>query len=91
MSVIKRKTRMLSIRLSEDEYERLKQLCVSEGARSISDLTRSAVQRMLDPAAGQAPGGQLVERMQELDGMVRVLNQEVRRLSSLVDGAAASK
>ena len=77
---------MLSIRLSEDEYERLKELCVAEGARSISDLTRSAVQRMLYPAHGE-PGVHLVERMQQLDGMVRVLNREVQRLSSLVDGA----
>lgn len=89
MSVMKRKTRMLSIRLSEDEYERLKELCVAEGARSISDLTRSAVQRLLYPAAASDQGVQLVERMQQLDGMVRVLNREVRRLSSLVDGAEA--
>lgn len=80
---------MLSIRLSEDEYERLKELCVAEGARSISDLTRAAVQRLLDPATGTMQNGHLVERMQELDGMMRVLNREVRRLSSLVDGTAA--
>ena len=88
MSVMKRKTRMLSIRLSEDEYERLKELCVAEGARSISDLTRSAVQRMLYPSQAE-PSVHLVERMQQLDGMVRVLNREVQRLSLLVDGAPA--
>jgi len=88
VSVMKRKTRMLSIRLSEDEYERLKELCVAEGARSISDLTRSAVQRMLYPSQAE-PSVHLVERMQQLDGMVRVLNREVQRLSLLVDGAPA--
>jgi hypothetical protein len=39
---------MISIRLSEDEYLGLKQLCVVTGARSVSDLTRDAMRVVLN-------------------------------------------
>jgi len=35
---------MISFRLSEDEYASLRSLCENEGARSVSDLARDAVQ-----------------------------------------------
>ena len=43
MSVLKPKSKMISIRLSDEEYEGLRTLCVSRGARSVSDLAREAM------------------------------------------------
>jgi len=38
---------MVSFRLSEDEYESLRQLCVTGAARSVSDLARDAVHQLM--------------------------------------------
>jgi hypothetical protein len=47
MTILKPRSRMISVRLSEDEYESLRTLCMSTGARSVSDLTRDAMQILL--------------------------------------------
>jgi Arc/MetJ-type ribon-helix-helix transcriptional regulator len=38
---------MVSVRLSEDEYIALRELCSSSGSRSVSDLTRDAMRAFL--------------------------------------------
>jgi hypothetical protein len=43
MKVLKPRSRMISVRLSQEEYERLCRLSVLTGARSISDLAREAM------------------------------------------------
>src|SRR5579884_3922433 len=47
MTVYKPRSRMISIRLSDEEYIGLKRLCVVRGARSVSDLARLAMSSML--------------------------------------------
>ncbi len=44
---------MVSVRLSEEEYVSLQQLCVVTGARSLSDLTRNAMQTLLKGSLGE--------------------------------------
>ena len=41
--MLKARSRMISIRLSEDEYSTLVHLCEASGARSVSDLARDAM------------------------------------------------
>ena len=50
MTVIKPRSRMNSVRLSEEEYIALRHLCSLTGARSVSDLTRDAVNTVLKEA-----------------------------------------
>ena len=38
MIVMKRREKMVSIRLSDDEYQRLKEMTQAQGARSVSDV-----------------------------------------------------
>jgi Ribbon-helix-helix protein, copG family len=47
MTVLKPRSRMISVRLSEEEYAALRHLCSLTGARSVSDLTRDAVHTVL--------------------------------------------
>ena len=47
---LKVRSRTISIRLSEEEYSALRDVCVATGARSISALTREAVLRIMDRA-----------------------------------------
>lgn len=53
MTVFKPRSRMVSVRLSEEEYVSLQQLCVVTGARSLSDLTRNAMQTLLNGSLGE--------------------------------------
>lgn len=75
--VLKPRVRMVSFRLSEEEYDGLRSLCLSEGARSVSELARSTVCRLLGSTNG-SPVLTLEKRVEELD-------QEIKRLSQLVD------
>jgi len=47
VSRIYSKTKMISLRISATEYEALKALHLSRGARNVSELARSAIQRMI--------------------------------------------
>jgi predicted CopG family antitoxin len=81
MIVMKRRAKMVSIRLSDDEYRRLKEMTQAQGARSVSDMARSAMQIML---AAHEGGTTIESRVEQLDGRVSVLGDEVQRLSRLV-------
>lgn len=43
MAVFRPRTRLVNFRLSEEEYQQLKESCASSGARSVSDYARAAV------------------------------------------------
>jgi len=81
--VFKTRTRMVSFRLSEDEYERLKDLSLMECARSVSEFARAALCKLPngngDSATTAAP------RMEKLEGAVRQLKIEMRQLRQLVE------
>lgn len=76
---------MVSVRLSENEYQALVELCASSGARSISDLTRSAMQALL---CGTSREELLHVRMNEFCDQMNVLG---RRIEELVEKVAASE
>lgn len=70
---------MVSIRLSDDEFRRLKEMCEVRGARSLSDLAREAMHRMLLTSGGS--GGSLQDRVAALDERVAGLQREMARLA----------
>jgi hypothetical protein len=67
---------MIAFRVSEEEYERLRSVCVSLGARSVSDLARSAINRFI--------GGEWDEG-DPLTSQVALLNRQVVQLKTMVD------
>lgn len=77
---------MLSIRLSDDEFQQLKLVCQSRGARSVSDLAREAMMQMIaGPRARNGHSdGALMARIQDLDQRVSSLQNEVSRLRTQV-------
>jgi hypothetical protein len=83
MPVLKRRNRMVNFRLSEDEYESLKNFCVAEGARSISDFARATLcQAMNHNAKSGDPS--LDTWVHRIDGKVDDLDRAVRSLTELV-------
>ena len=72
------KRRMISLRLSEVEYEVLRAHYRDCGARNISDLARLALQRILNGST--ASPNDLAAKVLGLEGRVRTLESQVSLL-----------
>jgi hypothetical protein len=83
MPVLMLKSRAISLRLSQSEFEALKSLYAAHGARSISDFVRTTMQHVISEAAQASDGLEL--KVQELDGKLSILDGEVSRLSRLLE------
>jgi Arc/MetJ-type ribon-helix-helix transcriptional regulator len=70
MKALQRRTRMISVRLSEEEYSALRRLCFITGARSVSDLTRDAMRKLLK-------GG---DQETALEGEMQAFRLQIERL-----------
>ncbi len=87
MGVLKPRKKMVSLRLADDEYDRLIELCSAEGAHSASDLARTAVCEYLlshdqNNGYGCSSGSDLRQKVEKLEA-------EVQRLSRLASSATA--
>ena len=72
------RSRMISLRLSEVEYEVLKTHYRTYGARNISELTRLALQRIVtDPVA---PQDGFAAKLSEMDKRIHHLESQVALL-----------
>lgn len=83
-AMIKRRTKMVSIRLLDDEYRKLKELCEAKGARSVSDLARDAMFRMLTPPVDAAPSD-LEDQLRRLDQKIARLGEQVEQIEIRLD------
>jgi hypothetical protein len=86
MGQLSKRSKMVSIRLSDEEFQRLRELCITTGARSLSDLARDAMHRLIaGVGAGNGMDGEgLTERVAELDQRLSHLQEKVTRLALLV-------
>lgn len=85
MTLINKRSRMVSIRLSDDEFRKLHEVCATTGARSISDLARDAMHKLMaNGVCHEREADGVCERLQSLDERVTQLQQEMTRLASLV-------
>jgi hypothetical protein len=85
MSLLKSRNRLVSFRLSPEEYEGLKQVCVTAGARSISDFARESVLHGIETRRGGRAllGDDLATlsfRLEELDGALKELSDLIARV-----------
>jgi hypothetical protein len=87
MTVFNPRKRIVSLRLSDDEYERLVGLCAAHDAHSVSDLARIAVCDFLG-SNGNGQNRRLSGT--DLEAKVRRLEAELRRLSSRVEVRVSS-
>jgi len=83
-----KRTRMICIRLSEEEYDQLQSNCDAQGV-AISQLIRAAVTYFTSQQNGNARP--LLESINEIDGRVSSLDREVARLSALIGLARTEK
>jgi hypothetical protein len=81
VSLTIRKSKMISFRLSPEEYQGLKDTCMLQGVRSISDLARTAMQTLIASGGEAVP---LSDEVRDLRNRVRALSLQLDRLSTAV-------
>jgi hypothetical protein len=84
MAIYSPRTRLVNFRLSEDEYQTLKEAAIRQGARSISDFARGAILNSVTHPRSE--NGQQLD-LTGLDRKVSEIQGTVERIS----GYLASK
>jgi Arc/MetJ-type ribon-helix-helix transcriptional regulator len=70
---------MISFRLTDEEYDSFRRLCVSRGLRNVSELVRTAVNQLIDQA-----GPDLDPPLPEVVVRVATLESRLADLATLV-------
>jgi hypothetical protein len=82
VAVLKPRERLVYFRVSEDEFRQFVSVCEQAGARSVSDLARNAVQRLIAEGQRQRDGHELEEKMQVLERLIAAVTEQLQLLSS---------
>jgi hypothetical protein len=83
-----RRCRIVSFRLSPEEYEALRVFSANNGIQSISELARRAIEDYLSSNAMRP--SDLESKIEWLAGRLSVLDRAVERLAQLVESKAAA-
>jgi hypothetical protein len=89
MSVLKPRNRLVYFRVSEDEFQQFNHFCESTGARSLSDLARSAMHTLMQVSSTQQIDC-ISARLNLLENLIRELNREVVQLTRVLGREAVS-
>jgi hypothetical protein len=87
MTVLKPRSRTISVRLSEEEYLSLRRLCSVSGARSVSDLTRNAMRVALN---GSSREDVFVDRLDEFRTQLKRLDRKIEQLAARFESMKAT-
>jgi hypothetical protein len=70
------RVKMISLRLSQGDYDTLKSQYKTYGARNVSELARLALHRMMNGTASQS-GDDIASKLAHLDDRVCALESEI--------------
>jgi len=93
VAVLRPRERLVYFRISEDEFHQFLGVCEQEGARSVSDLARSAVQRLITDGNREREERELAPKVQMLEKLIGELTAQVQLLTKLLqrqNGGAGS-
>jgi predicted DNA-binding protein len=76
-----RRTRIVSFRVSGDEYARLQQISESHGSRTVSEFFR----RLIETGVSADTQATVDRRLREFGERLYLLDLEVRRIAHLVE------
>jgi Arc/MetJ-type ribon-helix-helix transcriptional regulator len=77
-----RRTKLISIRLSPDECHEFQKTCDTKGFRSISDLARTAMHKLV---AAENHADPLTYEVQDLRNQVQLISLELERITEAID------
>jgi hypothetical protein len=90
VAVLKPRERLVYFRISEDEFRQFSSVCEQGGARSVSDLARNAVQRLIADGQRQREGDELEEKMRVLENLIAAVTEQLHLLATSQNGERAS-
>jgi hypothetical protein len=82
VAVLRSRSRLVTFRLDPEEYAALRRVCVSTGARSMSEFAREAVLASVD--AGNASRGALAGDLVTLTTRLHELDKLLKSASGLI-------
>jgi hypothetical protein len=86
MSVAKPRNRLVYFRVSEEEFQKLASMCHgTDGTRSISDLARSAVNRMIADKGSERAMNGFDQKLESLQTQLQILTELLTRNQRLRD------
>ncbi len=83
MSSTRGRCRLLTVRLSDAEFEALRKACATEGARSLSDLARDAILQRVRASAN--PRGSLAGDLNQLGVQLVRIDDAIKDLSTCIE------
>ncbi len=86
MAVLKPRERLVYFRVSEDEFRQFISVCEQAGARSVSDLARSAVQRLIADGNRQREDEELTNKMFRLERLIAQVTEQLQLLNNKTQG-----
>lgn len=86
METTKRRCRMISFRLSAEEYEHFKHCCLERGVHNVSELAREALHRYMT-GDGNGNGSPLERQVETLQMQIEDLTLRVENLSRVRSAA----
>lgn len=86
-----RKTKMISIRVSADEYRRLVDACHAHNVPSVSDLARFAMRQVIDNTAPSAQASTEIALLKEVDGLRQRIGELAADLDALTQRVKSSR
>jgi len=81
MTIESRRNRLVTFRVSADEYHLLSAACIARRVRSISELARAAIQQWIKESS---PSSSFDTELQHVEKRIQAMAQELERLQYLV-------
>ncbi len=72
------RSKMISFRLTTEEYDKCRELCFTQGIRSVSEMARAGINLLLQQP-GRMSQESLETRVAELEGRLHILALELKR------------
>ena len=82
MAVLKPRERLVYFRISEDEYRQFTSVCEQAGARSVSDLARNAVQKLIAEGQRNQQDEQMQEKLRLLERLIAEVKSQLQLLGA---------
>jgi len=92
MPLFSSRKKLVTYRLSLEEYEAVRSLCISRGVRSISELTRDAVLQQLstDRISRNIASGNLISLMSALEQIDVLIKDLSGRISNVLGSTSSN-
>ena len=78
---MKPRERLVYFRVSEDEFRQFVSVCEQAGARSVSDLARNAVQRLIADGQRHREDHSIDEKIQVLERLIAAVTEQLQLLT----------